>query len=29
MVGEVNVQLQNVNTQMQQQLVLFNPEVAV
>ncbi|OAA15911.1 hypothetical protein Caferm_04455 [Corynebacterium afermentans subsp. afermentans] len=29
MVGDVNAQLQNVNTQMQQQLGLFNPEVAV
>lgn len=29
MVGDVNAQLQNVNTQMQQQLGLFNPEIAV
>ena len=29
MVGDVNAQLQNVNTQMRQQLGLFNPEVAV
>ena len=29
MVGDVNAQLQNANTQMQQQLGLFNPEVAV
>ena len=29
MVGDVNAQLQNANTQLQQQLGLFNPEVAV
>ncbi|MGX0629430.1 Rib/alpha-like repeat cell surface protein/thrombospondin type 3 repeat protein/putative Ig domain-containing protein [Corynebacterium afermentans] len=29
MVGDVNAQLQNANTQLQQQIGLFNPEVAV